>query len=251
MHPDDPLGRENAQLPGDRRAPVPALSAVPLIPQSSHQLIPAPRDALNIPAPLTRRPGEPEPRNRRNNQVKRITRIPAVRPGVGQRPDDLHELHDRAGPAVRHDQRQRPRCCRTHVQEVHGLPVDLRGELRERVQPVLKDPPVVGRAPVLGQFPHVVQRDAVVPADIGQLVRPPGPGQPVPQVIQLRLRNVDPEFIDGIHAHRPYSGTAARTAARRPFSFVPNGAWFPQPEHLEQSLVTPEATGAARSGAAH
>src|SRR5262249_31566726 len=76
------------------------------------------------------------------------------------------------------------------------------GELVKPVQPRLMHPPVVLLAPVRRQLPHVLERDAVVPAGAGQLVGPPGPGQPVPQVVQVRLRDVDSERHD-LSGHGP------------------------------------------------
>ena len=49
---------------------------------------------------------------------------------------------------------------------------------------------------MLGQLPDVAERDAVVPADAGQLVGPAGAGQPVVQVVQVGLRDVDAERPD-------------------------------------------------------
>ena len=76
----------------------------------------------------------------------------AVRGRVGQGTDGLEQLDDRAGPAMRHDQRHRVRVTRLDVDEVDVHAVDLRHELREGVQPRLGLPPVVLGRPVAGEL---------------------------------------------------------------------------------------------------
>jgi hypothetical protein len=44
--------------------------------------------------------------------------------------DDLQRLDDRAGPAVRDDERQRIGMFRTHVHAMHVEPIDLGDEVR-------------------------------------------------------------------------------------------------------------------------
>jgi hypothetical protein len=51
--------------------------------------------------------------------------------GVGERLDDLQLLDDRAGPAVRDDERQRVLVARPDVEEVDVEAVDLGGEVRQ------------------------------------------------------------------------------------------------------------------------
>ena len=46
-----------------------------------------------------------------------------MRRGIGQRIDDLHLLDDRAGPAVRDDQRQRIFMLRTNVDKMNVQPI--------------------------------------------------------------------------------------------------------------------------------
>lgn len=55
---------------------------------------------------------------------------------VAQRTNHRVEAGECARPSVRHEQRQRTRLGRTQVDEMHGLPVDLGHELRQRVEPV-------------------------------------------------------------------------------------------------------------------
>jgi hypothetical protein len=55
--------------------------------------------------------------------VERIGRITPVRRGVGQRTDDVGELDERAGPAMRQEQRCRVRLGGALVDEMYVHPV--------------------------------------------------------------------------------------------------------------------------------
>src|SRR4029077_19394554 len=85
---------------------------------------------------------------RRQYQVERVVRLATVRGRVGERTDGLEQLDDRSGPAVRHDQRHRVLVLRLHVDKVDVDPIDLRLELRQRVQSRLALAPVVVGDPV-------------------------------------------------------------------------------------------------------
>ena len=142
-----------------------------------------------------------------------------MRPSSGEtteRADELHELHDRAGPAVGDDQRQRARLGRPDVHKVHVLAVDDGGELGELVQPGLVGAPVVIGAPVGGQVFEVVQRYPGFPAGAGQLVGPARAGEPVGQVVQVGLGHVDPERPDlGVGMGSSGHGRVLLPAGRR------------------------------------
>ena len=60
-----------------------------------------------------------------------VRRAAAMGRGIGQRLDDLQLLDDRAGPAVRDDERQRILMLRADVDEMDVQPVDLGDELRQ------------------------------------------------------------------------------------------------------------------------
>jgi hypothetical protein len=62
--------------------------------------------------------------------VEGVGRVAAVGPRIGERVDDVQELHDRAGPAVGQEQRQGVGFGGADVQEVEVGPVDGGGELR-------------------------------------------------------------------------------------------------------------------------
>ena len=74
--------------------------------------------------------------------------------GIGERLDDLQLLDDRAGPAVRDDQRQRVLLRRPDVDEMDVEFVDGGDELRKRVQLRLASAPVVFRCPVVREILH-------------------------------------------------------------------------------------------------
>jgi hypothetical protein len=77
-----------------------------------------------------------------------VRRVAAVGAGVGERPDHVEELDDRARPPVGEHDRQSIGLGRSHVQEVDVLPVDGGDELRELVEAGLVVAPVVGVAPI-------------------------------------------------------------------------------------------------------
>jgi hypothetical protein len=113
-----------------------------------------------------------------------------------QRLDHVEELQERAGPAVGEDQRERVRFRGPDVDEVDGLAVDLGGEVRKLVELRLVRAPVVAGAPVLGKLLQPRQRKAVVPPGAGDLVGLTGAGEPVGQVVQVGLRDVDAKRLD-------------------------------------------------------
>ena len=120
-------------------------------------------------------PGEAVAGQGRQHQVECVLGGAAVRGRVGQRADGLEQLDDRAGPAVRHDQRQRVLMPRPDVDEVDLDPVDLGRELRQRVQPRLARCASRTRSPSSGRAPAAspAARPAIGPATsslVGQRV---------------------------------------------------------------------------------
>ena len=132
----------------DLSAHVAALRDVSRVPQALHQHDPGARDARVIPAGRRRLAREPITGDRRDHDVEGVLRAAAEGRGVGERADELDLLEDRAGPAVRDDDRQRALVLRTHVDEVDVEPVDLGDELRQGVELRLALAPVVVRRPV-------------------------------------------------------------------------------------------------------
>lgn len=78
MDADDPVGMGPAQFAGDGRSPVAALRPERLIAEPPHQLGPRVRDPPRLPARVRSRPGQPEPRNARYDDVEGVGRIAAV-----------------------------------------------------------------------------------------------------------------------------------------------------------------------------
>jgi hypothetical protein len=88
-------------------------------------------------------------------------------------------------------QQQRQPGAAAGVQEVDLLPVNNRGELRDRIQPRRPVMPVIPLAPVRRHLAHPVPGHAVVPPGSGQLIGPAGQRQPGGQIIKICLRNVN------------------------------------------------------------
>src|SRR5829696_5256882 len=76
------------------------------------------------------------------------------------------------------------------------LSVDRGGELGILVEPGLPGAPVVGALPALGQSLDVLQRNTIGPADLGKLVGPTSTGKPGVQVVQVRLGDLNSEWLD-------------------------------------------------------
>ena len=107
MDAEQPLGRLPSHRVGDEGAHVAALGDIAGVAEAVHQLRPGLRDAADVPAELGGLAGEAVAGQGRQHEVERVLRLPTVRGRVGQRADGLEQLDHRAGPAVRHDQRQR------------------------------------------------------------------------------------------------------------------------------------------------
>src|ERR671919_129251 len=80
--------------------------------------------------------------------MERVRCARAIRSRIGQWPDDLHLLDDRAGPPVENDERQRVFVLRADVNEVNVQPIDLGDELRESLELRLALAPVVLCLPI-------------------------------------------------------------------------------------------------------
>lgn len=142
-----------------------------------------------------------------------VVRRAAVVGRVGQRPDYLQELHDGAGPAVGDDERPGAGHPRTDVQEVNAQAVDVGLELRDGIEPGLGGAPVVAVAPVLAQLADVGQRNALAPVVDGLGVGPACARQPLAQVVEVGLANVDAERSDVIaHGVFPFGEYSVRNA---------------------------------------
>jgi hypothetical protein len=92
VDPGDALGVHPGEGEGDQGADVPALGGVAVVAEAAHQLRPGAGDPGEVPAGLPGGAGEPVSGDGRDDQVERVGGVAAVRPGVGQRPDDVQEL---------------------------------------------------------------------------------------------------------------------------------------------------------------
>ena len=209
----DQLGRrDQGHLFGDERSPIAALRDVPVVSEALHQHDPRPRDARRIPAGFGRLAGKAVARHRRDHHVERIRCGSAVRSGIGERVDDLQQLDDRTGPAVRDDDRQRTLMLGFHMDEVDVEAVDLGDEVRQRLQTRLALAPIVLRSPVLDELLHRGQLHALCIARcrrgrpdpprscVGhQFALRPSRGVDAPaKLVNLLLREADREWADRI-----------------------------------------------------
>src|SRR2546425_986579 len=152
MNARQALGVLEAEPRGDEGAPVAALGGEAAIAQDvGHQSREDVGDLLHAEAQLIRAEGESVARQRRRDDGERVRRVAAEARRVGQHRDQPLELHDRARPTVREQERQRRRTDAGLVDEVELDLTQLDRELTESVESRLVSAPVVARAPVLDQ----------------------------------------------------------------------------------------------------
>jgi hypothetical protein len=193
---DDAFGVVDPEVSRYARSDVAAVGAVALVTQAVHELYPGFRRAGQLPSGFLERAGEPEPGQRRSDHVESVGRVAVMGPRIGQRGDQVHDLGDRARVAVGDDEWQSVRLGRSDVEEVDRLSVDLGRELGEPVELGLLRSPVVAGSPIRDQLLQVADRHAGGPVDAGELDGPPGPVEPVLQVVEVGLGNLDPEGPD-------------------------------------------------------
>ena len=199
MDADQPFGGLATHRVGDAGAHVAALGDVPGVAEAAHQLGPRAPDASEVPPGLGRLGREAVAGHGRQHEVERVLGASAVRGRIGERADGVDHLDDRAGPAVRHDQRQRVRVRGLHVDEVDVHAVDLGLELRQRVQLRLAPAPVVVAHPVPSQRLHRRQLYALGTVRHRLLGRPARRVDAAAQLGELLLRDVDLERADVGH----------------------------------------------------
>ncbi len=101
------------------------------------------------------------------------------------------------------------------VQEMDALPVDLGDELGVGVEARLGGAPVVLRTPVLGKFLQIAKRYAAGPPSARQLAAPAGAGEPVVQVVDVRLADLDAERLN-VLAHL-FSSSAGQVLVKKSY----------------------------------
>ena len=190
---EQPLGRLAAHRVRDGGAHVAALGDVARVAEAVHQLRPRACDAAVLPAELGRLAREAVAGQGRQHQVERVLGAAAVSGRVGQRADGVQQLDDRAGPAVRHDQRQRVLMPRPDVDEVDLDPVDLGRELRQRVQSRLAPCASRTRSSSSGRAPAASPAARPGSGRRRALRRPARRLDPASQLSELRFGNLDLE----------------------------------------------------------
>ncbi len=208
--------RLGADHVGDLRAPVAALRDVSRVAEASHQDDPGVGDVDRAPAGGRRLPRVPVAGHRRDHHVEGVLGAAAVGGRVGQRADDVEHLDDRAGPAVRDDQRQRVRVRRLGLDEVDVEAVDLGQELRERVQPRRQPSEVVVIGPVASELPGRREGHALGQVGDRLLLGPARRPEPLAEVVDVRLGHLDPEGPDGVRV----AGGSIRGRLPRPTSLI-------------------------------
>ncbi len=133
---------------------------------------------------------------------------------VRQGRDDLQQLHDRAGPAVRHQHRHGVGMRGADVRELDVQPVDLGDELRQSVDLRLGLAPVVPGAPVLDERAELCQLGALRPVADRLPIRPPRLLHAPSKLVELLLRDPDAKGTDSGTSPRVARGGGARR--RRP-----------------------------------
>ena len=122
--------------------------------------------------------------------------------GVGKWSYDLQLLNDRAGPSVSDDYRKSVRILRANMDEVNVDTVDVRHELRIRIEFRLGLPPVVILCPIVGEFLHRRELNALRRISDRFLLRPTRRRDAFEHVRDRFFRNVDVEGAD-CFARRP------------------------------------------------
>ena len=192
-----------AQPGRDERAPVAALRAEPRVAEDAgHQLRHAVRHRLDRKARLAGRERQAAPRQRRCHHGEGIVRIAAEACRIGQAWDDVQELEHRARPAVQEQERHGLRPGAGNVQTVQVDPVQRHLELREGIEPRLLRTPVEPLGPVADELAQIGEVGAIRPWLARRLVRKARPPQPLAQVGDRRIGDVQPVGLGARRAHR-------------------------------------------------
>jgi hypothetical protein len=196
---DQPIRISKPQSGSYEPAPVAALGREAAMAEHvGHQGGEGIRDLGDAEARLAGPEGEAVAGQRRRDHREGVRGIAPEAGRVGEHRQDLVELPDRAGPAVREQERQRPGTAPLLVDEVQVDAGHLGRELAEAVEPRLVRAPVVAVLPVRDQVLHVGEARAEGPLGAGGLVGPPHAGQALAQIGERRVGNLDPEG-PGLH----------------------------------------------------
>jgi len=92
---------------------------------------------------------------------------------------------------VRQDERRGIFVDTLHVHEMHLQATHFRVELRQSIEVPLAGAPVEVVSPMVGDAPQYCGRDAIGPGSVARLIGPPGAGQPLFQIDERRLVDID------------------------------------------------------------
>ena len=199
VNPDHLFGIGKPQMRGNARAPVPALRGKPGVAQFvTHELDPQVPYLGRVHAPFVGHRRKPISRHGRDYNVERVFRASTVIYRVGQWLDNLEDFEDCAGPTVGDDQRYRVGPLPPLVDEMDVQSLDVSREVGKPVDGLFLGAPIKLGAPILHQLLYVVQIRAVVPTRPRDLIGPPGAGQPVFQVLEYGIRDMD---LVGLYSH--------------------------------------------------
>ena len=209
------IGVGEPETRGDEAAPVSALRGeAPIAEDIGHEGGEGVGDLRDAEARLAGREGEAVAGERGRHHGERIARVAAEARGIGEHGDDLVKLPDRPRPAVGEEERERGRPAALCVDEVkidtrHGC-----GELREAVEHGLVLSPVIVVAPVRAELCHIGEVGPEGPRVARRLIREARAAEPLAEIAQGRLGDVDAER-SGRHGCRPLSSMlrAARPRA--------------------------------------
>ena len=84
-----------------------------------------------------------------------------------------------------------------HVHEVQRDAVDLAAKVLVAIHRSFLCAPVEAIAPVGDEFPEFVFRDAVLPTAVGEVARPASAYEPISQIVERAVGNVDAEAFQG------------------------------------------------------
>ena len=182
---------------GDGIAPVTTLSDIFRVPEALHEHGPGLGDARRVPTRLRRLAREAVARERRDDDVEGVLGASAVCGWVGQRLDDLQLLDDRTRPTVGDDDRQCVFVLGLHVDEVDVQSVDLRDELRIRVELRFDLAPVIVLGPVVGELLDGGELDALRVVGHRLAIRPACGGDAAMKVFERLVREMNAERRNG------------------------------------------------------
>ena len=190
MNADQALGIGVAQARGDEAAPVAALRAEARVAQDvGHQLGESVGDLLDAEARLAGLERQRVAGKRRRDDAEVL----------GKQRDQLEELDDRAGPAVRNEQRHGVRSPARLVDEVQLDAADRHAELAKAVDARFLRAPIKVSVPIVDEILKTPKTGTGRPRLEWRLLGPARARQALAQVGERDLGNVQPERPGRVH----------------------------------------------------